>query len=59
MTSTYVGVQTNGLHGGGIVGIRAVAQGLPTTTEATTERTVAVGIVHHRSLVVHYRKDKW
>jgi len=56
-----VGVQTDGLHGGGVVGIGAVAHGLSTatktTTETTTERTVAIRIVHHWSLVVHYRKD--
>ena len=49
-------MQTDGLHGGGIVGIGAVAEGLPTTTEATTEGTVAVRIVHHWSRVGHYCK---
>lgn len=58
-TNTHVGVQTNGLHGGGIVGIGAVAQGLPTAAKTTTERAVAVRIVHHRSLVTHYRKGRW
>jgi len=54
-----LGVQTNGLHGGGVVGIGAVAQGLSTATKTTAERTVAISIVHHRSLVVHYRKGGW
>ena len=49
---TYVGVQTNRLHGSGIIGIRPVAQGLSTATK-TPERSVVVGIVHHWSLVVH------
>ena len=49
-------MQTNGLHGGGIIGIGAVVEGLPTATEATTEGTVAVRIVHHWSLVGHYRE---
>jgi len=41
------GVQPNGLHGGGIIGIGAMAEGLPATTEATTEGAVVVRIVHH------------
>jgi hypothetical protein len=49
------GMQTNGLHGGGVVGIGTVAQGLPTATE-TAKRTVTVLV--HRSLVGHYRKDR-
>jgi hypothetical protein len=55
-TNNYFGVQTHGLHGGGVVGIGAVAHGLPTATTTTAKRAVAVGIVHHRSLVAHYRK---
>jgi len=41
------GVQTNGLHGSGVVGIGTVAERLPTATEATTEGAVTVRIVHH------------
>jgi len=57
--STYFGMQTNGLHGGGVVGIGTVAsaQGLPAATKTTAERTVTVCIVHHWSLVVHCRGD--
>jgi len=57
-------VQINRLHGdgGGIVWFGhgtggAVAHGLPTAAKTTAERTVAVRIVHHRSLVVHRRRD--
>ena len=55
---TYFGVQANWLHGSGIVGIGTdtVAEGLPTATKAA-ERAVAVGIVHHWSLVVHYHES--
>lgn len=53
---TYVGVQTNGLHGGGIVWVGAVAEGLPTATKTTAERAVAMRIVH-RARVAHCRKD--
>ena len=60
--STYVGVQTNGLHGGGVVGIgaRGVARahGLSTATKTTTERTVAIRVVHQRGLVGHCSKDE-
>lgn len=48
-----VGVQTNRLHWSGVVGIDTVAEGLPTTAKAAAERAVAVGVVHHWSLVVH------
>jgi len=51
------GMQTNGLHGGGIVWVGAVAKGLPTATETTAERAVAVRIEHHRGRVAHCRKD--
>jgi len=54
-TSTYFGVQTNGLHGGGIIWIGAVVEGLPTATEATTEGAVAVRVVH-LSRVGRYRE---
>jgi len=52
------GVQTNGLHGGGIVWVGTVAgaEGLPTATKTTAERAVAVRIVLHRRMVAHYRK---
>jgi len=50
-----VGVQTNGLHGGRIVGIGTVAEGLPTAAKAA-ERAVGVGIVHW-GMVGHCRKD--
>jgi hypothetical protein len=50
------GVQTNGLHGSGVVGVGAVAQGLSTAAETTTERTVVVWFVHHWSLIGHYRQ---
>ena len=60
----YIGVQINRLHGdgGGVVWFGhgtggAVAQGLPTAAKTTAERTVAVRIVHHWSLVVHCRRD--
>jgi hypothetical protein len=55
----HVGMQTNGLHRGGVVGIsaNAVVEGLPTATETTAKRTVAVGIVHRWGLVAHYRED--
>jgi hypothetical protein len=57
-----IGVQINRLHGGRVVWIGygtggAVAHGLPTAAKTTAERTVAVRIVHHRSLVVHCRRD--
>ena len=53
--STYFGVQTDRLHGGGVVRIGAVAEGLSTAAK-TAERTVVVGVVHRWSLVVHYGK---
>jgi hypothetical protein len=53
VASTYLGMQANGLHRGGVVGIGAVAEGLSAATE-TTERAVAVAIVHRWGLVVHY-----
>jgi len=54
----YFGVQTNGLHGGRVVGIGAVTHGLSTATKTTAERTVAIRVVHHWSLVGHCRKDR-
>ena len=55
-TSTYIGVQTDGLHGGRVVRVNTVAEGLPAATKTTTEGAVAVGVVHHWSLVVHNGK---
>jgi len=51
-----LGVQTNGLHGGRVVWIGTIAQGLPTAAKTAAERTVAVCIVHNWSLVGHRRK---
>lgn len=55
MTGTYFGVQTDGLHGGRVVGIGAVTEGLSTAAKAA-ERAVVVGVVHHWVLVAHYRE---
>ena len=49
-------MQANRVHGGRVVWVDAVAEGLPAATETTAERAVAVGVVHHWSLVVHYRR---
>lgn len=54
----YFGVQTNGWHGGRVVGIGAVTHGLSTATKTTAERTVAIRVVHRWSLVGHCRKDR-
>jgi hypothetical protein len=60
MASTHFRVQTDGLHGGGVVGICAVTEGLSTAAKAAkrAERAVVVGIVHRWSLVVHYHSSR-